>query len=411
MKTVKEAPVWQPTSLDQVYRHRNGRYYVRTYARGKEKWASLKTTLLSVAKHRAKPHLAAADKLRAAAVQTAATGTLNFGQALAIYRKQLGQSPLRPNTKAFREAGVKLVERSWENIATVNVQRITVESVVEWLRTLVAAAKPYVPTRAKRASRNSTGASQTTLTCALGTLRQILDAAVESGHLAVNPARQPVVARELAGILKKVRRDKAERGDLPVIPSKEDFTRLVQIVRGAGVSDCRAAANFIEFVAYCGARKNEAINVQWRDIDFAQGLVHLRVTKNGEARAVPMTAEMRCLLERLSSERQGSEESDLVLGIKDVQGFITSACRKLGIQRFTTHSLRHLFGTACLEAGVDVRTAAKWLGHKDNGALLLKTYSHVRPQHELEMVGKIRFGAPAEPPNPDSAPAPPNAAQ
>lgn len=114
-----------------------------------------------------------------------------------------------------------------------------------------------------------------------------------------------------------------------------------------------------------------------------------------------MTDEMRQLLERMRQEREQAALSDRVLLVKDAQGFITSACRKLKIQRFTTHALRHLFGTACLEAGVDVRTVAGWLGHKDNGALLLKVYSHVRGQHEAEMIRKVRFApvvpmAPAE---------------
>jgi integrase len=107
-----------------------------------------------------------------------------------------------------------------------------------------------------------------------------------------------------------------------------------------------------------------------------------------------MIGEMRDLLTRLSSERSTEDPSQPVLKVKEAQGFITSACRKLGIPRFTTHALHHLFGTACLESGVDVRTVAAWLGHKDNGALLLKIYSHVRRQHETEMVQKVRF-APA----------------
>ncbi|MCC6355254.1 MAG: hypothetical protein IT577_15285 [Verrucomicrobiae bacterium] len=37
------------------------------------------------------------------------------------------------------------------------------------------------------------------------------------------------------------------------------------------------------------------------------------------------------------------------------------------------------------------------MGHKDHGALLLKTYSHVRYEHEREMVGRVKFGMPASP--------------
>lgn len=46
MKTTTEpGSVWIPTKVQFFYKHLNGRYYVRTYAGGKEKWASLKTTL------------------------------------------------------------------------------------------------------------------------------------------------------------------------------------------------------------------------------------------------------------------------------------------------------------------------------------------------------------------------------
>ncbi|HPA17490.1 MAG TPA: hypothetical protein PLU30_07065 [Verrucomicrobiae bacterium] len=65
-------------------------------------------------------------------------------------------------------------------------------------------------------------------------------------------------------------------------------------------------------------------------------------------------------------------------------------------------ALRAMFGTTCLEAGIDVRTVAELPGHKDHGALPSKTYSHVRPEHEREMGARVKFGMPASP----SAPTP-----
>jgi len=37
---------WKATKIQHLYHHKDGRYYVRTYAAGKEKWKSLRTTLL-----------------------------------------------------------------------------------------------------------------------------------------------------------------------------------------------------------------------------------------------------------------------------------------------------------------------------------------------------------------------------
>jgi integrase len=384
--------VWTPTSLQFLYKHLNGRYYVRTFAGGKEKWTSLKTKLLSVARNRMKEHVEAAERQRASGSVSEAVGRLTFGEALGRYREELAASEVRPNTKAYREAGVKLVLRTWPDVESINVRRITSKTVEDWLRRFKAEAVPYVPRGAKMPSRNSTGASVTTIKCALDAVRQVLDVAVASGHLYANPARNFVVT-ETARRMFTGRRELAERGQVR-LPSRDEFLRLVENVRTAGVADCRAAAEFIQFIAFCGARKSEAINVLWSDIDFGRGTIHLRVTKNGQDRYVPMTDEMRALLEGMQKERE--DESTHVLRVKEAQGFIDSACRKLAIQRITTHALRHLFGTACLEAGVDVRTVAGWLGHKDNGALLLKVYSHIRDQHETEMIRKVRFSRSTE---------------
>jgi integrase len=385
--------VWSPTQVQFLYKHKNGRYYVRVFACGKEKWTSLKTKLLSVAKNRMKEHVEAAERQRTTGNSAEAVGRLTFGEAMATYRERLAVADIRPNTKAYREAGLKLVVRSWEDVESLNVRRITSKMVEEWLRRFKAAAVPYVPPGAKTAARNSSGASMTTIKCALDAVRQVLDVAVTAGHLYANPARNSTVTDVARRMFKASRRERAESGPLR-LPTRGEFLQLVETIRSAGFSDCKAAADYVQFIAFCGARKSEASNVLWSDIDLARETIHLRVTKNGESRFVPMTEEMRQLLVKMKGERKEVAPGDRVLGIKEAQGFITGACRKLRIQRFTTHALRHLFGTACLEAGVDVRTVAGWLGHKDNGALLLKVYSHVRGQHEAEMIRKVRF-APA----------------
>lgn len=384
-KTVKKETVWSPTQVQFLYRHRNGRYYVRTFAGGKEKWTSLRTKLLAVARNRMREHVDAAERQRITGKTAEAVGKMTFGEAVATYREQLKVAVIRPNTKAYREAGLKLVLRTWKDVEALNVRRITSKMVEDWLRQFKANARPYIPRGAKTPARTSTGASMTTIKCALDAVRQVLDVAVADGHRYANPARNTSVRDAARRMFKVSRRERTERGPLQ-LPTRDQFVQLVEKIRAAGVSECKAAADYVQFIAFSGARKTEAANVNCLDIDFDRGTIHFRVTKNGESRFVPMTQEMRQLLEKMKSEREQAASTDRVLLIREAQGFLTSACRKLGIPRFTTHALRHLFGTACLEAGVDVRTVAAWLGHKDNGALLLKIYSHVREEHEAEMI-------------------------
>jgi hypothetical protein len=44
-----------------------------------------------------------------------------------------------------------------------------------------------------------------------------------------------------------------------------------------------------------------------------------------------------------------------------------------------------------IESGVDIPTVARWLGHKDGGALAMKTYGHLRNEHSQQMAQKVKF--------------------
>jgi len=105
-----------------------------------------------------------------------------------------------------------------------------------------------------------------------------------------------------------------------------------------------------------------------------------------------MIPGMHRLLERIRSER-GEKEflANPVMPVHECQGAINSACKSLGITRFTHHDLRHLFATRCTESGVEIPTVSLWLGHKDGGALAMKTYGHLRDQNSANMAQKVIF--------------------
>jgi len=46
------------------------------------------------------------------------------------------------------------------------------------------------------------------------------------------------------------------------------------------------------------------------------------------------------------------------------------------------------FVSNAIEAGVDFKTIAAWVGHKDGGLLVAKTYGHLRDTHSFEMAQK-----------------------
>src|SRR5205085_8785104 len=80
-----------------------------------------------------------------------------------------------------------------------------------------------------------------------------------------------------------------------------------------------------------------------------------------------------------------------VFRVRESQKAMNRAAKLAGMERITHHDLRHLFATISIESGVDVPTVASWLGHKDGGALAMKTYKHLRDEHSVAAAKKVNF--------------------
>jgi integrase len=104
-----------------------------------------------------------------------------------------------------------------------------------------------------------------------------------------------------------------------------------------------------------------------------------------------MIPEMRLLLEQIKAVRSGAQSTDKVMKVRECQKAMNNAAERTGIAHITHHDLRHLFATRCIESGVDIPTVSRWLGHKDGGALAMKTYGHLRNEHSQAMAQKVKF--------------------
>ncbi|MGH7977491.1 MAG: site-specific integrase, partial [Limisphaerales bacterium] len=177
------------------------------------------------------------------------------------------------------------------------------------------------------------------------------------------------------------------------------FEKLVEEIRNSGSGFAKSSAELVQFLACGGFRKSEAANIAWVDCDFKRGKIivkgdpetGLKARRVGEYREVPMIPDMRKLLTQIQSDRPDEPQTEKVMRVFECKKSITTACKKLGIPRFTHHDLRHLFATRCIESGVDIPTVSRWLGHKDGGALAMKTYGHLRDEHSTNMAQKVTY--------------------
>jgi integrase len=365
MSETPQTPKWVPTSVQHMYRNRDsGRYYSRAYVQGKEVWRSLKTDVFTVAKLRLSKELAAAGRSkRTAAALTGGTGEIRH--AIAEYQRQLEDNvESKPASIHYRKQLVAVIKKTWPDLEKDKLSGISDAQCQTWAAKL---AKSYSPTR-----YNNT----------VDTLRQIFEICIKFGLAVHNPA--------LA--IQKV----TPRPKHLVLPSESDFKRIVQEIRDAEGALSMGCADMVEFLTYSGCRLQEAGKVRWADINEDQGYIRILETKSGKPRNVPLLPAMRDLLARMQAKPRGVRNKlrlaeDRVLAVAECEKSLTAACTRVGATRITHHDLRHLFATRCIEAGIDIPTVSRWLGHQDGGVLAMKTYGHLRDEHSQRMAEKVKF--------------------
>lgn len=152
------------------------------------------------------------------------------------------------------------------------------------------------------------------------------------------------------------------------------------------------AADLVELLAYSGMRKGEANEFCWKDVNFDQGRFTVTGgtagTKNHEARVVPLFPALEQFLRRKHNGIERVREAKIV-GVGNAKKAIDAACRHASLLHFSHHSFRHFFVSNAIEKGVDFKTIAAWVGHKDGGVLVAQTYGHLRDLHSYEMAKRM----------------------
>jgi integrase/recombinase XerD len=152
---------------------------------------------------------------------------------------------------------------------------------------------------------------------------------------------------------------------LPSVLSPEEVLRLIEAARGRD--------RVLVQTAYAlGLRLSELLHLQVTDIDSARRVVHVHQGKGGKDRLVPLS--LRLLEELRGYWRQYRPRPWLFPGATGarplcdgaVQRLFQRLVRRAGLTKpATMHTLRHSYATHLLEAGVDVVTVQRLLGHSD----------------------------------------------
>ena len=167
-----------------------------------------------------------------------------------------------------------------------------------------------------------------------------------------------------------------------------------------------------------GLRRSEIMGLRWTDIDFDEGLLHIRrgrvqmgakteidvndpKTSNG-FRTLPLPAPIVDALQRMRAmhaEDIGlSHARDGFIAVNEYGEPMTPEwysdewrrlCRDNGLPRYTLHELRHTSVSLMRDRRVPSHDVAEWHGHDE--AVMRKTYSHSNPEG-LKSAGATLLG-------------------
>jgi integrase len=362
-----------------------GTYFARCKVKGKPIRASLETDVFSTAK------LKLGDKLKVLRTPKAEVGTFGEGKLKYIaetnggYTNRKGQLiKLAPLSIAYRLRCLDCLERSLvEQLQRREWKTLTEEQRADYVARLAAMkADEFTKEICDTWQTNYSSYSPTVFNNTVNTFRRVLELAgvPRDNNGAYRIGRLAIPDAELK------------------LPRPEQFDRIITLIETSGAAQAKDCADLVRFLAYTGTRISEAKKAIWADVDWQANAMQIHCVKVRGAsdrdvtRTIPLNPALKQLLERLRNEHGNPQPTDRICALSECQGALTRACRMIGCARLTHHDLRHYFVTKCLQAGVDVFTLAKWVGHRDNGKLLLKVYAHLQAEHSQSMALKVTFG-------------------
>ncbi len=214
-----------------------------------------------------------------------------------------------------------------------------------------------------------------------GSISRMCKWAIGQGHIDNNP-------------MEGIKKPKKRRKEIyPLTPT--EYNRFIQIVEEVD----NYWVPMVQFLIFTGARVGEMTALRWRDVDFDEGVVHIRqswndksrilkLPKNDTTRQVPLYEDSINALQRLPPPVSPDEfvfkaKKGGMATYTVVRRFFAKAVLAFGRGcRLNIKDLRHTFATMMIEETGNMTLVSQWLGHSSID-ITVDTYTH------LNAVGQV----------------------
>lgn len=164
-----------------------------------------------------------------------------------------------------------------------------------------------------------------------------------------------------------------------------------------------------------GLRIGEICGLKWTDIDFENSflwvnrtvlriqtddnsgrkteIIEMTPKSNNSQRKIPITDSLKeklLELQKISTSEYVISNKHKALEPRTIAYRFQMIRKKIGLENFSFHSLRHTFATRCLEAGGNIATISSLLGHSST-KMTLDCYTNSFFSEERQLVEKLEF--------------------
>ena len=165
-------------------------------------------------------------------------------------------------------------------------------------------------------------------------------------------------------------------------------------------------SDYLRLLSLTGAREQETLRQRWPNVRWNQRKFHFPGGRQGgtkrgggsrraaKPRDIDFSDKLEAHLKGMHERR--NPKSDWIFPNEDGSNHVKSYRKQLERVRSACqmpyvgfHHFRHYFISWCVMKGVDVKTIAHWVGHLDEGMLILQKYGHLAPGHGQEAAKKL----------------------
>jgi site-specific recombinase XerD len=386
----KSVRAWSRTAITGLYQRTDtGTFYSRYSLNGRRTWRSLETDVFTIAKLKHARRTGIVEEARQAG-HTITGECRTMGALARSLESEIAGANVNATTKRCYRDRILRLQKAWpSDFETASVRSIDLPAIVALrnrLRHEVVWSTNNTPTK-------RVGYAPACVNQALSTLKMMLEIAVKKHVIPANPFDERGVLQASVFLPPETRRPEIQTNEnmerifaeMARVPNADtyDESTLAFLQRQA-----LASSDHARFLAYSGMRLEEGNSAVLMDDHGTTFFVRGTKTENAR-RTIPVVPAFRALLDRLKAGMVG--DSTPFLTTRTSLDPMARACARRGLPKVRHHDLRHYFTTVCVESGVPIPTVADWLGHSDGGALLAKTYRHLRDKHSIDAAKLVQF--------------------